>query len=677
MSQENRDQQDPSSVSYKDKKRLTWLTLALLFLFCLLIIQFFRVQITEGEKWTKKAHNQHKWVSKEPFRRGVFYSCTPLAPSSLQAPHPFVIDVPKYHLHIDPKSIPQVLHEEIGLRLIKDVLSTKLSEKKIHSELLKKSRSRRLAMWIDKEEKDRILTWWKPLAKEHSLPLNSIFFVADYKRSYPYGHMLGHLLHTIREYKNEKTWQGIPTGGLEAEFNHLLTGKMGKRLYLRSPRHSLEIGEIIEEPQNGVDIYLTIDPYIQAILEDELEKGVKQANAKSGWAIMMHPSTGEVMAWGQYPFFSPENYRDFFNDPDLISLTKTQGAVDAQQPASVMKPITLAIALQANYENALQGTEPLFDPSAKLPTFSGVFKGRSKPFYDSGKHKFLNMDMALQKSSNIYMAHLVEEIINTKGDEWYRDKLMNIFSFGQRSGIEVPGESYGRVPKPGRKHKNGTLEWSLPTPYSLAIGHNILITSIQLIKAYATIANGGYAVKPTLVRKLMQETPSGEKKIIWENTSLPKSHQLIHSDIIKRVKRSMKFTTKVGGTARFGDIPGYSEIGKTGTSEKIVNGVYSKERYFSTFVGMAPADQSAFVLLVSMNEPEKKYLPGIGKNHNAGVCCAPVFREIGRRVLEYLEVPPDDPFGYPYGDPRRDRKKADWYLENEQLRSLYQKWNGS
>ncbi len=677
MSEESRGPEDPNVVSYEDKRRLTWLTLVLLVLFCFLIIQFFRVQITDGEVWLKKAHAQHKWVSKEPFRRGVFYSCEPLAPSSHQDPHPFVIDVPKYHLNVDPSAIPLELYDDISSYLSQRITSQHLSEEKVKKELGKKSRSRRLAMWLEKDEKEKISAWWFPLARKNKLPSNALFFTPDYQRSYPYGHLLGNILHTIREYKDEKSKQGIPTGGLEEEFNDLLKGSMGRRLYLRSPRHSLEMGEIIEEPQNGTDIYLTIDPFIQAIIEEEIEKGVKGSNAKSGWAIMMHPRTGAILGWGQYPFFSPENYRDFFNDPEKLNSTKVLGAVDAQQPGSVMKPLTLIIGFKANEENALQGTPPLFDPLVKQPTYAGVFKGRSKPFYDTGKHKFLNMDMAIEKSSNIYFAHLIEKLIETKGDEWYRSQLIDVFSFGTKTGIELPGESGGRVPKPGRRHQNGALEWSAPTPYSLAIGHNILITSIQLVKAYAMIANGGYDVKPTLVQKFVQESPSGEKKLIWENKDFLENKLLINPEIIKKVKHAMKFTTKLGGTARFADIPGYTELGKTGTSEKIVDGTYSKDRYFSTFIGMAPAENSAFVLLVAINEPEKKYLPGLGKNHNAGVCCAPVFREIGKRVLEYLEVPPDDPYGYPYGDPRRDRKKADWYSENEKLKELYQEWNGS
>ncbi len=664
----------PSAPSPKDRRQLTLLTLGLLLLFSFLIVQFYRVQVIEGDYWTKKAQGQHKWVSSLPFRRGVFYSHASLSPSSQVPAEPLVIDVIKYHLHVDPKALLSGSHQELA-RFLSSALEGKISEEEILEHLSKSSRSRRIAMWVDKETKELIEQWWRQWYPQQKVAKNALFFISDYQRSYPYGYSLGHLLHTIREYKEEKSGQGIPTGGLEELYDPWLQGKKGKQLYLRSPRHTLELGEIIEHPKNGADIYLTIDPVLQAIAEEEIASGVQRANAKAGWAILMDPYTGRIHAWAQYPFFDPRNYADFFNDPSLLPYTKTLGAVDAQQPGSVMKPITMAIFLKANLESRRNGMDPIFDPSEKIFSLSGNFKGRSKPFYDTGKHRYLNMNMALQKSSNIYLAKLIDRMLPQMGEAWYRQQLVDVFGFSSKTEIEVPGESYGLVPTPGKRHPNGKLEWSLPTPYSLAIGHNILVSSVQLLRAYAPFANGGYLVNPFLVEKAVRENVNGSIEIVWQRTESPPSY-VLEPEVVERVREAMRYTTKFGGTARFGDIPGYTEMGKTGTSEKIVEGKYSKDRYFSTFIGIAPATKPKFILLVSVDEPEKKYIPGVGKNHNASVCCAPVFREIGRRALEYLEVPPDDPFGYPYGDPRRDRKKADWYKENEALRALYQEWNG-
>lgn len=138
----------------------------------------------------------------------------------------------------------------------------------------------------------------------------------------------------------------------------------------------------------------------------------------------------------------------------------------------------------------------------------------------------------------------------------------------------------------------------------------------------------------------------------------------------------MRAVTKPGGTASKADIYGYTEVGKTGTSEKIVGGVYSKKDHISSFVGFAPAQNSRFVLMVVIDDPQWKYTPGLGKNHHGGNCCAQAFVDIGLKTLQYLGVEPDDPCGYPLGDPRRDEERADCFKEVKALKELYQQWNG-
>ena len=139
----------------------------------------------------------------------------------------------------------------------------------------------------------------------------------------------------------------------------------------------------------------------------------------------------------------------------------------------------------------------------------------------------------------------------------------------------------------------------------------------------------------------------------------------------------MRYVTKPGGTAAKADVPGYTEVGKTSTTKKVVNGVYSEKLYVATFAGFIPVDHPAFVIVVTIDEPEYGYIPGIGKNHNGGNCTAQVFRGIAKRGLDYLGIPPDDPFGYPYGDPRSDSKKEIWMNETRKLQELYEKWNKS
>ncbi len=154
--------------------------------------------------------------------------------------------------------------------------------------------------------------------------------------------------------------------------------------------------------------------------------------------------------------------------------------------------------------------------------------------------------------------------------------------------------------------------------------------------------------------------------------SFPK---VLSKSIVDEVVKAMKFVTKIGGSARRADVFGYTEAGKTGTPNKIVNGGYSEKLYCPSFVGFVPVSNPSFVLLVTIDEPEYGYIPGIGKKHHGGMCAAPVFREISRRSLEYLGIPPDDPFGYPPGDPRRNTEKADYFKEIRLLKEMYEKWN--
>lgn len=667
-------------VPHEARTRLVWVSLFVFGLFCLLIVQFFKIQIVEGEKWTAQALSQHQLIVTEPFKRGLFYSNTSIKRGHPETPQAFVIDVPKFHLYADPNNIPEKDRDEISHKICALFNIKGEDSKKLREQFEKKSRSRKLAVWLDKEQCDALNNWWFQYARQKKIVRNALFFVQDYQRSYPFGKLLGQVLHTVREEKDHKTWQPIPTGGVELVFDKMLQGKEGKRLILRSPRHPIETGKILSYPEDGADVYLTINHYLQAIAEEEISKAVKNSNAKGGWAILMDPRSGEIWALAQYPWFEPATYRDYFNDPKLQENTKVKAITDPYEPGSTMKPLTIALALKANVELKKQGKKPIFSPLEKVPTANGSFPGRSKPITDTRTHAYLNMYLALQKSSNIYMARMVQRIIEVLGEQWYRNALQDIFGFGVKTGIELPSESPCLLPTPGKLHPNGKMQWSTPTPFSIAFGHNILVSSIQMLRSYAIIANGGCDVRPTLIRKVVRQRREGSEEVLLDNTSperIKSFRRLLEPEIIEEVIKAMKSVTKPGGTAPKGDIYGYTEVGKTATSEKIIGGTYSKKNHISTFIGFAPVSDPRFVLLVAVDEPEFKYIPGIGKNQQGGNCCAPAFREIGLRTLQYLGVELDDPHGFPAGDPRRDESKADWIKETKALKELYQQWNGS
>ncbi len=370
-------------IHSSEKLRLIGIAIAVFFLFSLLITQFYVIQILEGKKWSAQAQKQHFIIIKEPFIRGTFYSNPYIKKGHPAEPQRFVIDVPKFHLFADCESIPVALKGEIAAYLSQNFPINFQERMQLRPNLEKPSRNRKLASWLDKETHKNLLAWWYPYARKNKIPRNAIFFVKDYQRSYPFGKLLGQVLHTIQNQKDDITQQAWPTGGLELYFNNYLKGKQGKRRLMRSPRHSLETGDVIEYPEHGADIYLTINPCLQAIVEDEIEKGVKKSRAKCGWAVMMEPKTGEILALAQYPFFNLPDYQLYFNDPDLIENTKVKAVTDANEPGSVFKPVTAAIALKANQYLKQRGEKKLFLPEEKIATSSGRFPGRKKPITDT------------------------------------------------------------------------------------------------------------------------------------------------------------------------------------------------------------------------------------------------------------------------------------------------------
>lgn len=644
------------AVTGLDRRRLMLLACFFLSLFALLIAQYFRLQILEGELWQQKADRQHFFTVEVPAQRGLLYGSTASAIHPVQSV-PLVVNVRLYHLHADPQAVPKELKHKLKAALTAYFSLMGEREAFLAAQLLRRSRSRRLGITLEPQERQRFEEWWRQEAALLGLPRHVLFLVPGWCRRHPCGSLLGQLMHTVR-YDPGATALALPTGGAELAFDPLLRGRHGRKRLMRSPHHTFETGEPLAPARDGADIHLTIDPYIQAIVEEELAHGVQRSGARAATAVMMNPANGAILALGQVPAFHPDQYAQYFNAPESSDVATIKAISEAREPGSVMKPLTVALALVANEQMGEQHRPPLFLPQEKFATASGVFPGRSRPLQDTTLHRYLNMYMAIRKSSNIYMGRLMERLLDTFGPKWYREQLTSLFGLGIKTGIELPGESGGFVPFPGALYADGKLAWSKSTPFSLAIGYNLQATALQLVRAYAVLANGGYLVQPTLLHR----KEDGRQRVI-ETLN------------VAEVVNAMKFVTKTGGSASRADIFGYTEAGKSSTAKKIVNGVYSETLYSSSFIGFAPAHKAAFVLLVTVDEPAYGFLAGFGKNHHGGNCAGAIFKAIGRRVLPYLGIASDDPHGYPRGDPRRADATPDWHLETQQLQELYERWN--
>lgn len=656
-------------VRIQDRKKLVVVAVSIFILFGILLVQFFKIQVLEGEKWAQKARAQHQIIVSEAFKRGVFYSNGHLSKIHNDPSEALVVDLPMFHLYLDPDAIIVQAKEKM-IEILPSFIDCE--KEKIEEEIFKKSRSRKIAAWISHEKKEEIEKWWYPFAKSERLPHNALYFVQDFKRCYPYGKLLGQVLQTVREEKNAQTHQAIPTGGLEYYFDKYLQGKEGKRRLLRSPKFPLDRGDIIEPPYDGCDIYLTIHHHVQAIVEEEIEKGVLAAKAKAGWAAVMDADTGDMLAIAQYPFFYPADYKSYYSDAAKMECTKVKAITDCFEPGSIIKPISFAIALKANKERALYGHKLIFDPEQKVDLRKIPLPGRKNPMKDIVKSTYLNMNMALQKSSNIYAADIIQKVVAQFGESWYRKQLQEIFGLGVKTDIELPSESAGFLPTYGKHYSNGRPQWSVPTPGCLAIGYNLLVNTIQVLRAYAVLGNGGYKVQPSLIKKIVNHST---QEVIYERDPLTERELVLDIDIIDRVIEGMKYVTKPGGTAFRGDIPGFTEVGKTSTSEKIEKGVYAKDKNTAVFAGFTPAKGAKLVILVAIDEPCSSPAPGITGMQFGGKCAAPVFKAIGSRCLQYLGEMPDDPYGYQKTDPRYKPGKADMSVEVKSLQQLFEAWN--
>ncbi len=608
------------------------LTLALFF--SILVGQFFRLQVLQVDKWRGAASKQHTLTVLEPAPRGCFYSNTEIKRDHPPSDKALVADIPKFHLHVDPLSLPRKSYNLIADQLLTSLPRHRAARGDLRHFILlqmhKRARDRILAEWIEPSERSEIESWWLSFHLIERIPRNALFFTPDFQRTYPQGPMLGQILQTVRRQRS-KDQSAIPIGGLELTCDRALAGVRGKRRLLRSLKNPMETGITISPSRAGSDVYLTVNHILQAIAEEELEKGVERFGAKGGWALFMDCQTGEILALAHAPTYNPEKYWDYFNQNSEL-LTRPRALCEAHELGSVFKPLHIAIALTANEELRKRGFSPLFDPEEKIDTRPCRFPGR-KEMRDVTVRRYCNLDLAVQKSSNVYMARLVHRIGERLGFAWYRDQLLRLGLTGV-TGIEVLGEASASLPQFGGKTAG---RWSASTPSSLCLGHSLQLNALHLARAYSALANGGFMVDPHLIKCI------GPKALSDKSPSTSHVKKRIFSkEVCERVLKSMAFVAQVGGTGHRAAVPGYGICGKTGTAEKVIGGTYSKQRMISTFVGIAPQISPRYLLLVSVDEPLWGYRENVGLNHRAGVCAAPIFGGILKRSLQYLCVPKED-----------------------------------
>jgi cell division protein FtsI (penicillin-binding protein 3) len=444
-------------------------------------------------------------------------------------------------------------------------------------------------VWVKRQATPR------EVQRTKDLNLDGIGFVPEYSRVYPHKTLAAQVI----------GFTGIDGRGLEGieyAYDNYIRGSEGRMTLLRDAlgHRFLPPGEDLSDI-SGNNLILTLDRTIQYITEKALSEAVTETTAQSGIAVVMVPATGAVLAMAPHPQFNPNAFLKFDRQ-----LWRNRAITDPLEPGSTIKIFSAAAAIESGGSS----------PNTIFFCENGAYRIGSKVVHDAGSYGWLSLQQIIKYSSNIGAIKISEMI----GAERLYGTLRD-FGFGSKTGIDCPGETVGSL-------SHYTL-WTKIDAGTIAFGHGIAVSPIQLITAVSAIANRGALMRPRLVEALTDQ--NGRMVHRFE---AHKVRQVISVQTAKTVSRIMQTVVAKGGTGTRAALQGYSVCGKTGTAQKLSDdGTYSEDRFIASFVGFTPADNPAIAVLVIIDEPQGKY--------HGGSVAAPVFRQIAQETLNYLNVPAD------------------------------------
>ncbi|MBI4843617.1 MAG: penicillin-binding protein 2 [Nitrospirae bacterium] len=422
--------------------------------------------------------------------------------------------------------------------------------------------------------------------------IDTIDFFTETRRHYPNGETASHIL----GYANIDN-RGLE--GIELKFDEYMKGEDIEVTFKRDALGN-KMAEGTEDPLPGNNLLLTIDENLQYVVERELSAAMEEWKAKAAIVIMMNPMTGEILALANRPSYDP-------NFPAGVPGDKrrNRAITDMYEPGSTFKSFLAAAAIE---EKVVRINE-MFDVSKGSITVGG------KTIHDVHRHGVITFEEIIQKSSNV---GAVKTGLRLGATRYY--DYMKKFGFGEKTGIDLPGEMGGLLKRP--------QSWSGTSLACMSFGQEIGVTPLQLLNGYAAIANGGVLMKPYVVSEII--SPEGE---VIKKFSPQAVRRVVSTDTAAKTRNMLKKVVEEGGTARKAYIKGNLVAGKTGTAQMVdpATGRYSSNKFVSSFVGFVPADNPAFALIVVVYEP-------VGGSYG-GTVAAPVFRKISEHALTYLDVP--------------------------------------
>ena len=408
----------------------------------------------------------------------------------------------------------------------------------------------------------------------------------DNRRYYPEGEVAGNIvgLNTLDDHGQE---------GVELAFNDQLAGKGGSRRILRD-RMGRQIDDVkdVDHPVDGRDIQLSIDTRIQYQVYRALQEAMVTNKAKGAAAVVIDVKTGEILALGNMPTYDP-NKRETFRSGNM----RNQALTDTFEPGSIMKPFTVALALELNR----------ITPATQFRTGNGKFAYQGATISDVSANGTLDPAGILLKSSNIGMT-LISEKLESR-EMWAR---FNELGLGQMPQTGFPGEVPGRL-RPWER-------WRLIEKATMSYGYGMSVSLLQMARAYSVFARDGDMVSLSLIKR---DQP-------------PTTTQVYPPEVARRVRVWLEAAAGPEG-AKAAQVQGYRVAGKSGTARKIVDRKYSTSRYRGSFVGFAPVSDPRIVVAVTIDEPSSGVYYG-------GRVAAPVYANIVGSTLRIMGVQPDAPF---------------------------------
>ena len=543
------------------------------FILCnlIVVIQLFYLQVFKHSFFKRKAQKMHLSTVKQQIGRGTIYD---------RAGKKLAMSIKTESICVDPrkvwykKKVSAYLAKKLGMD--RNVILKKFRSKK-HFEYIKRK--------VDGETAGEIL----------SKKFRGVYSRTEEKRFYPMNETASHVI----------GFTGIDNRGLEGlemKYEKYLRGKIGRvQVWRDAKRRTVMINKVdIRKAERGGDMYLTLDANIQSKAQEELKQAVEKYRAKSGSVVVMNPKTGAIYAIGNYPDYDPNNFSGYDS-----SVMRNRAVTDIYEPGSTFKIFTMSAFLK-EYPD---------DTSIKVHCGNGKAFFFDRNIHDHEKYAWLTVPEIIKYSSNIGIVSLALKI---KQEKLYKE--YSRFGFGKETGVDLPGEVGGIL----RSYR----EWDNTTLTSIPYGQEVAVTAVQLARAYAVLANGGYMIQPFIVDKIVKND-----RVVYRHKA-GKSKRIVSREIREELVKMLEMVTEKDGTGKKAAIDRYAVAGKTGTAQKHnKNGKgYMRGKYVASFIGFLPAENPEVLTLVVVDEPSPVYY--------GGDVAAPVFREINQMMISHLPVLP-------------------------------------